>query len=411
MHHAAPTAAVIIPTYNRMNLVGQAVASILNQTRPPDEVVVVDDGSTDGTADVVTAFGRRVRYIKKKNAGKAAALNQAMTEVRSDYIWLMDDDDVALPNALETHLEFLATRTDIDFSYGAHYQFNSDGPPKMEWLPWQDPMPIAAAAPEELFVRAMFWFPFYLQGMLVPRRCYEKAGPFAESLTFTEDYDMILRLTRRFRGGNVNAPIFCLRVHAGLRGPAHERRSASERDTTFRDYTRGIFTRLYVALPLAEYLPRGAVAGAPSILETRQARLQRACIMSRHGLFEEAFEDLRIVLNESQDGATLSQRERQILTQMLNVEAWWLRAYPDYTAFLGRLLRRRRAHEALEACATGLGWQLETNARRGQYGEAMRFGAHLQQLVGAARLPAFITKALLRRYRQHRDDRRGEATS
>jgi hypothetical protein len=392
--------AVVIPTYNRMALVGQTIASVLKQRQPPDEIIVVDDGSTDGTAGVIAAFGRRVRYIEKRNAGKAAALNRAITEVGSDYIWLLDDDDVALPNALATHLEFLTRRPDLDFSYGAHYQFNGDEPPKMAMLASQGPMPIDAAAPEALFVRAMLWFPFYLQGMLVPRRCYEKVGPFDESLNFTEDYDMILRLARRFRGGSVNAPVFCWRVHAGLRDPAHERRSASERDTTFRDYERAIFARLHATLPLSEYLPRSAAAGAPDCLETRQARLQRACIMTRHGLFAEAFEDLRSALNASENGAALGQDERQILAQMLNVEAWWLRAYPDYAASLGRLLRRCRAHGALAACATGLGWQLEVHVRRRRYGEAIRFGVHLQQLVGLTRLPAIITAALRRRYRQ-----------
>lgn len=397
----AATVAVVVPTYNRAHLVGQTIGSVLNQTRAPDAIIVVDDGSTDGTADIIGAFGRRVRYIKQKNAGKATALNTAMSEIRAEYVWTIDDDDVALPDALETHLDFLAAHPDLDFSYGAHYEFSGDGPPEIKLLSSRAPMTIAAASPEDLFVCAMLWFPFYLQGMLVPRRCYEHVGPFDESLTFTEDYDMILRLARRFRGGNVGVPTFCLRVHPGVRGPAHEQHVASERHATFRGYDRGTFARLYAELPLADYLPRGSASDELNGSQERQARLQRACITTRHGLFEVAFEDLNAVL-DSRGASPPDASERRILAQMLNVEPWWLRAYPDYPASLGRLLRRRRAHETLEACAIGLGWQLEKSVHRGHYREALRMGAHLQQLLGTARMPAFVARAFVQRHRRAR---------
>lgn len=392
------TVAVIVPTYNRAHLVGQTIDSLLQQTRLPDEIIVVDDGSTDETADVVAAFGHQIRYIKKENSGKAAALNRAMMEIGADYVWTIDDDDVALPNALQMHLEALANRADADFSYSAHYEFTGDRPPDLKSLFSQAPMAIANASPEDLFVRAMLWFPFYLQGMLVPRRCYEQVGPFDESLTFTEDYEMILRLARHFRGGNVGAPTFCLRVHPGVRGPAHEQRAASERHATFRGYDSSTFAQLYAELPLADYLPRGSVSGELSDSEERQARLQRACIMSRHGLSEMAFEDLNAALDGRGDSA-LGECERRILLQMLNVEPWWLRVYPDYPALLGRLLRRHHADEALRACATGLSWQLENSVRHGRCREALRIAMQLHQLIGTARIPAFFARALLRHSR------------
>lgn len=392
------TVAVIIPTYNRAHLVGQTVESMLQQTRLPDEIIVVDDGSTDETADVIGAFGRQVRYLKKDNAGKAAALNRAMLEVSSEYVWLMDDDDYAMPNALQAHLRFLAQNTDIDFSYGTHYSFSGDGPPDLNLLSSQAPTPLAVAKTDELFIHAMRWFPFSLSSALVPHRCYTQVGPFDESLIFTEDYEMLLRLARHFRGGNIGVPVFCLRVHTGARGPAHERRAASERYATFRDYDRSTFERLYADLPLTEYLPRGSACGAIDDSQERQARLQRACIMTRHGLFELAFKDLSAVFGNLRN-SPLVERERQILTQLLNVEPWWLQAYPGYAASLGRLLRRYHADEALQACATGLGWQLEHSVRRGHHREALRIAGQLQQLIGIARMPAFFARALLRRRR------------
>lgn len=393
-----PTVSVIIPTYNRAHLVGQTIDSVLKQTRPTNEVIVIDDGSTDGTTEVVGAYGERVRYLKQTNAGKSAALNRAMAEVGTDYVWTIDDDDVALPKALEIHLDFLTTHADIDFSYGAYYGFSGEQPPETNLSSSREPMTITTAKPEALFVSAMMGFPFYLQSMVVPRRCYEQVGPFDESLTFNEDYEMILRLARHFRGADVNAPIFFLRSHEGARGPAHERRPASGREANFRRYERKIFTRLFTELPLIDYLPRERRPNELSNPEARQARLQRACIMSRHGLFDVALNDLQIAL-DSIDDTPLTERERRILAQMLRAEAWWLRTYPDHAATLGRLLRRRRAREALRACAAGLGWQFERSMRRRQFDEAICIGLHLRRLLGAAQLPAFAFGALVQRYR------------
>ena len=391
------TVAVVIPTYNRAHYVAQAIESALGQTRPPAEVIVVDDGSTDDTASVVSAFGPPVRYVRKENAGKAKALNRVIPEVQSDYVFLLDDDDVMLPKALETHLDFLAKHGDIDFSYGAHHVFGGDGPPQFDSLCSRGWTPVSVAPPEALFIRAMIWFPFYLQAMLVPRCCYEETGPFDESLVFTEDYDMILRLSRAFRGGSIDAPVVCVRFHRGARGPATDRRSESEREAAFRHYEHQIFERLYAALPLIDYLPRGLTTGTPKEFVLRRALLQRACIMSRHGLIDEAFKDLETVLDESPQTKRFSRSEQSILATMLNVESWWLRTYPSYTSFLGRLLRQHHAYTALEACAVGLSWQIKANLRRRQYSDALLVALHLQRLVGVRHLPALALRLLKRR--------------
>ena len=97
----SPTVSVIIPTYNRAPFVGEAIESALAQTRPPLEVVVVDDGSTDDTADRVAHYGDRVVYVRQTNAGPATARNTGIGHARGDLIALLDSDDRWLPQKLE----------------------------------------------------------------------------------------------------------------------------------------------------------------------------------------------------------------------------------------------------------------------------------------------------------------------
>ncbi|MFK5582846.1 glycosyltransferase family 2 protein [Serinicoccus sp. LYQ131] len=97
----AATVSVVIPAYNAAKLLGGAISSALTQTRTPDEVIVVDDGSTDATAAIAAAYPAPVRLISQANGGVADARNTAVREARGDFIVLLDADDQFLPNHLE----------------------------------------------------------------------------------------------------------------------------------------------------------------------------------------------------------------------------------------------------------------------------------------------------------------------
>src|SRR5690349_20181236 len=92
--------AAAIAVYNGANLIRRSVDSILAQTRPADEVLVVDDGSTDRTGEVVREYGSRVRYIRQENSGVSTARNRAAREATSEWIAFLDHDDEWLPNKL-----------------------------------------------------------------------------------------------------------------------------------------------------------------------------------------------------------------------------------------------------------------------------------------------------------------------
>jgi GT2 family glycosyltransferase len=396
-----PTVAVIIPTYNRARLVTQALDSVLNQTRPPDEVVVVDDGSTDDTPVVLDSYGARIRYMRQQNSGKPAAVNRAMATVEADYVWIMDDDDVALPDALERQFACLRVHPEVDFTYSGLYAFTGEGPPPPvdQCRFWQYPdVPHAG-----LFIHMMEHAQPNHQTMLVPRACYEAVGPLDETLTFCEDYEIILRLARRFRGGRLSRPAVFYREHTGTRGPAHERYAASERKKGWLIYEKKIFANLYRTLALSEYLPRGPArldadpaktGNSLTDSQTRRALLQRASIMARHGVFEAALEDFEAATAAAQEVPFCSE-ERTMCRRMLEIDPL-LAGQDSFIRSAGKLLQDRAAG-LHEIAAAGFIWRLWGQLRTGDLRSAVRNGLQLLHFTGPVALLGMFARRLKRR--------------
>ena len=80
----------LVPTFNRAAFLGEALGAICTQLGDDDELLVIDDGSTDATRDVVAAAGNRVRYLRQENAGKSAALNRGLAETSGEFVWICD---------------------------------------------------------------------------------------------------------------------------------------------------------------------------------------------------------------------------------------------------------------------------------------------------------------------------------
>ena len=108
----------IIPTYNRCHLIGRAICCALHDLEPGDEIVVVDDGSTDGTEEVVRGIAdKRVRYVHQANAGAGAARNRGALEARHDLLAYLDSDDQWIPGKTALQRRFFETRDDILFCF------------------------------------------------------------------------------------------------------------------------------------------------------------------------------------------------------------------------------------------------------------------------------------------------------
>lgn len=107
---------VVVPTYNRADILGRTLASVLAQSLPPDEVIVVDDGSTDDTEAVVATFGSRVRYVRQDNAGVSAARNRGAGLAGGRWLAFVDSDDLWRPRKLELQLGVLERVPDARWS-------------------------------------------------------------------------------------------------------------------------------------------------------------------------------------------------------------------------------------------------------------------------------------------------------
>src|SRR5579863_4931679 len=106
-----PTVSVVIPTYNYARFLGQAIDSVLAQTCPVKEIIVVDDGSTDDTFNVLARYGPAVRALKQKNCGPAAARNRGVGIAGGDLIAFLDADDFWMPDKLAKQVRRLKEGT------------------------------------------------------------------------------------------------------------------------------------------------------------------------------------------------------------------------------------------------------------------------------------------------------------
>lgn len=354
---------VIISTYNRARYIAECIESILVQTVPPSQVLVVDDGSIDDTAAILAEFGDDIEVLSQQNQGKAAALNNALPLVKGEYLWIFDDDDVALKGAIASRLKILEQRHDIDFVYSG-YVAGRDGPGGKI-------VPGALHIPEAFEGRALHLNLmkgcFITQpGVLARTNIYAKTGPFDEAFVRGQDYEMLLRMARIGTGVGLAEATFILRRHDGLRGPATALHSNRDRDRVWRQYDNLIGRRLRENVDLAEYLMRAPGDGPHDDRERRRALLQRMAVMSGKGLVEEMMDDLTaaIMLDSQQP---LTGEQRHLCSSAATREFFQAGVREDSTAYFARcraIGASRAARDALVAMARGMLWVVRNDAHR-----------------------------------------------
>jgi glycosyltransferase involved in cell wall biosynthesis len=176
----------IIPTYNRASLVPRAINSVLAQTLPVDEVVVVDDGSVDNTREVVERYGPPVRYLYQRNQGLSAARNAGVRQATSTWVAFLDDDDEWLPDKTERQTAALRAAPDAVLCYG--------GP--LWTMPSGESHFIAPDPPEKLWPNIRLRSPITPCATLVRRDVFLASGGYSEQLRCVEDWEFAIRFVR-----------------------------------------------------------------------------------------------------------------------------------------------------------------------------------------------------------------------
>lgn len=215
-----PTVSVIVPAFNVGRYVREAIESLLVQTFPPTEIVVVDDGSADNTAEILESFAEPVRVIRQQNRGASAARNLALSEATGDYVALFDSDDVSAPTRLERQVEILCSRSDAVACCTGYWRFDDRG--RIEECPATDlPEPVD---PLDVLAECRFFGP-----SLMFRRSRTGDVRFPVDLKSGEDIVFGALLATRGHIVTIREPLYGYRAHAAQSSRGYQATATSNR--------------------------------------------------------------------------------------------------------------------------------------------------------------------------------------
>jgi glycosyltransferase involved in cell wall biosynthesis len=260
---AKPLISVVIPTYNYGHLLPRALDSVLIQQAADIELIVVDDGSGDGTVEVLAGYRARYPYLKvvrQANAGAAAARNHGIREAGGRYVLLLDADDELLDGALDELRRLVGERPDSGMVIGAHISVYPDGRERM-----RPPTPVAAGSPRQLTHRYLLGKSISIShGCSLFRRDLLLQRPYPDSLRTREDIPVFAYLLVSAPVLSTSKPLARIYKHAdSLR---HNRESAEA-------YALGAVHEVFAGLP-DECQPLRRRYTAQSYLSLFRAALQ-----------------------------------------------------------------------------------------------------------------------------------------
>lgn len=255
-----PRVSVVIPTYNYARYIPEAIDSVLAQSFEELEVIVVDDGSTDKTAEILRAFSGQIRTICQEHRGLSAARNTGIRAARGLYVAFLDSDDLWLPEKVSLQVARLDAEPDVGLVYCETLLFDDSAPAKLtphsDWashpsgriLPWlvrQNVVPSPTP--------------------LVRRELFERVGLFDETLSACEDWDMWIRIGRVCEIAYVNQVLAKYRRHQENMSRDSERLmanglrvlekafSAPDPSRQLRGLRRPVFSRWYADFGLNQF--------------------------------------------------------------------------------------------------------------------------------------------------------------
>lgn len=220
-----PLVSAIIPNYNYARYVGEAVESALSQTYSNIEVIVVDDGSTDNSLEVLAQYRDRIKIIRQENSGVSVARNRGVAESSGDYIAFLDADDVWLPEKIEKQVRRIQSEDSIGIVHVGVIDIDASG---KELATHLNGMEGEVASELMMFERAVILGGG--SGVMIPRKVFDKVSGFDEALSTSADWDLYFRISCDFSVGFIGEPLLKYRLHGSN---MHSNVSRMEREMLF----------------------------------------------------------------------------------------------------------------------------------------------------------------------------------
>lgn len=200
---------VILPTFNGQRYIAEAIESALAQTLAPCEIIVVDDGSTDGTEKIVRSYGSRVHYIYQKNKGASGAYNTGIGSASGDYVAFLEHDDVWAPEKNENQVQFFEEDVSLGMVFSPVLLLEENTPSKRTVNNVDDGG--GEVTFSDFFARNRV---LNCSTVMIRKVVLEDIGGFREDLPLSFDYDLWLRIAAKYRVACLKMPLATYRIHS-----------------------------------------------------------------------------------------------------------------------------------------------------------------------------------------------------
>ena len=204
-----PLVSVIVPTHNRGNFIRDTIESVLSQTYQNWELIIIDDGSTDNTQDIVKNFSsKKIKYIHLNHVGRSSARNHGLKLSKGEFIAYLDSDDVFLPTKLEKQVCLMVKNPQTAMVYTSALIINDDG----NFFPMLYSAPISG----QIYKKVGMFIPvtILLPTVMIRKSIQDLVGGFDEELNRFEDTDMWRRVSRDFSIDAFSEPLVKVRTHS-----------------------------------------------------------------------------------------------------------------------------------------------------------------------------------------------------
>ena len=204
-----PLVSAIIPTYNRAEFVVEAVDSVLNQTYEDIETIVIDDGSTDNTREVLKEYGERITYVYQKRAERSKARNEGFRHSMGNYVAFLDSDDAWASEKIKQQVQVLNENPEVGIVYTDVQFIDTSGNPYIGELCWDTPQ--RQVLYEDLMTHNVITGS--LSSVIISRNALDRVGLFDESMNICEDLDLYRRIARHYGFFKIDVPLVKVRIH------------------------------------------------------------------------------------------------------------------------------------------------------------------------------------------------------